>query len=78
MISAIVNGPIFTGEELLNEHAVIIENGQIKELILQAQLPASITQRFDLQGNTLAPGFIDLQVNGGGGIMFNSAPSVET
>ncbi|MGO2332092.1 MAG: N-acetylglucosamine-6-phosphate deacetylase [Pseudoalteromonas nigrifaciens] len=78
MISAIVNGPIFTGEELLNEHAVIIENGQIKELILQAQLSASITQRFDLQGNTLAPGFIDLQVNGGGGIMFNSAPSVET
>ena len=31
-----------------------------------------------LKGGTLTPGFVDLQVNGGGGVMFNHAPSVET
>ena len=31
-----------------------------------------------LKGGFLTPGFVDLQVNGGGGVMFNHAPSVET
>ncbi len=35
-------------------------------------------QRYDLQGQSLLPGFIDSQVNGGGGVLFNDAPSVAT
>ena len=31
-----------------------------------------------LPGGTLCPGFIDLQVNGGGGVMFNDAATVDT
>ena len=33
--------------------------------------------RVDLQGQLLLPGFIDVQVNGGGGVLFNDSPSVE-
>ena len=32
----------------------------------------------DLGGDFLLPGFIDCQVNGGGGVLFNDAPTVET
>ena len=32
----------------------------------------------NIAGGTLAPGFVDLQVNGGGGVMFNDAPTVGT
>lgn len=41
-------------------------------------LPEDVEAVFDLRGGTLIPGFIDLQVNGGGGVLFNSAPSVDT
>lgn len=41
-------------------------------------LPADIPELYDLEGGTLVPGFIDLQVNGGGGVLFNSAPTVES
>jgi N-acetylglucosamine-6-phosphate deacetylase len=44
----------------------------------QQQLPDKIDTGFDLQGGTLIPGFIDLQVNGGGGVLFNDVPSVDT
>ncbi len=35
-------------------------------------------QQHDLAGRMLVPGFIDTQVNGGGGVLFNDAPNVET
>jgi len=35
-------------------------------------------ERRDLGGQLLLPGFIDSQVNGGGGVLFNDAPSVES
>jgi N-acetylglucosamine-6-phosphate deacetylase len=55
---------------------VRVENGRIAEVSTEpagADGPAH-----DLEGRLLAPGFIDLQVNGGGGVMFNDAPTVET
>lgn len=78
MISAILNGKIFTGETLLESHAVILENGLVRDVILNEEVPSNITHTFNLKGNCLVPGFVDLQVNGGGGIMFNSAPTVDT
>ena len=35
-------------------------------------------QTIDLDGQLLVPGFIDTQVNGGGGVLFNDDPSVES
>jgi N-acetylglucosamine-6-phosphate deacetylase len=78
MLSVFYNGSIFTGEEVLTSHALIIDKDQVSEIIDVDDIPESITNRYDLKGNMLVPGFIDLQVNGGGGIMFNSEPNVET
>lgn len=38
--------------------------------------PSDVT--VDLEGGYLLPGMIDVQVNGGGGVLFNDNPSVET
>ena len=78
MIKAIVNGQVFNGDRLLNDHAILINNGVVTEVVRQDQLPAKTNIAHDLKGNYLIPGFIDLQVNGGGGVMFNNAPTVET
>ncbi|WP_339722378.1 N-acetylglucosamine-6-phosphate deacetylase [uncultured Paraglaciecola sp.] len=77
MIKSIVNGHVFNGETLLKNHAVIIDGDKVVQVLPQEQLPADIEVDFDLKGNYLVPGFIDLQVNGGGGVMFNNELSVE-
>jgi N-acetylglucosamine-6-phosphate deacetylase len=78
MLSVFYNGTIFTGEEVLTSHALIINNDKISKIIPISDIPENIANRYDLKGQTLVPGFIDMQVNGGGGIMFNSDPCVET
>ena len=77
MTSAIVNARIFDGDSLANDHAVIIEGDKVSQILPQSQLPKGIEVSADLQGDYLVPGFIDLQVNGGGGVLFNSAPTVD-
>lgn len=65
---------IFTGAEVLDDHAVLLEGGRIVGLEPAAGLPADLP-REALAGHLLAPGFIDVQVNGGGGILFNETPT---
>jgi N-acetylglucosamine-6-phosphate deacetylase len=62
----------------LREHSVLIEDKRIVAVVEQQQLPSDITEIYDLNGGMLLPGFIDLQVNGGGGVLFNAAPTVES
>lgn len=77
-MKALINGHVFDGEQLLRDHAVLVDAGKIVDVIPQHQLPVDVAIESDLDGGYLVPGFIDLQVNGGGGMMFNSAPTVET
>ena len=77
---ALTQGRIFTGYEILDNHAVVIANGLIDRVCRLEELPADIVRR-DMQGALIAPGFIDLQLNGCGGVQFNddiAAISVET
>jgi len=77
---ALVNGRIYTGHEILDNHAVVIADGLIERVCPRDALPADITLR-DVSGALIAPGFIDLQLNGCGGVQFNDdidALSVET
>ena len=77
---ALVNGRIFTGHEILDNHAVVIANGLIERVCPRDALDANIAQQ-DVAGAYIAPGFIDLQLNGCGGVQFNddiNALSVET
>jgi N-acetylglucosamine-6-phosphate deacetylase len=75
---AIINGTIFDGEKLRHDSAVVISGGRIVSVLDNQNLPEDVSEVYDLQGGTLVPGFIDLQVNGGGGALFNAAPTVES
>jgi len=76
MRTALVNGRVLTATGFVDNLAVVIEGGKIAGVVAREQ--ARATHTHDLQGRMLAPGFIDCQVNGGGGVLFNDAPTVET
>lgn len=68
------NGRVLVDGEFRDDVAVLVEDGRIAAIA--ERMPDG--ERVDLAGDILAPGFIDTQVNGGGGVLFNDAPSVET
>ncbi|HVX73751.1 MAG TPA: N-acetylglucosamine-6-phosphate deacetylase [Devosia sp.] len=67
---------IFDGE-LWWERSALVVNGDRIEGIIAADSPTD-ARRVPLDGGILAPGFIDLQVNGGGGVQFNLTPDLST
>lgn len=77
MKQALINGRIFTGDEWLTEHALVMEAGRILTLCENGDAPSDAAI-VDLQNQTLLPGLVDTQVNGGGGVLFNDAPTVDT
>ncbi|NOR20855.1 MAG: amidohydrolase family protein, partial [Xanthomonadales bacterium] len=58
--------------------SVVVDGDRIVELSAHKDFSGEFDTSLDLQQNILAPGLIDIQVNGGGGVMFNEDPSVET
>ena len=75
MTRLILTAPqVFDGTKMLPNHAVVIDAGQITALLPIDQAPDGPRQ--DLSG-TLAPGLIDLQVNGGAGIMLDGTATPE-
>ena len=74
---ALSNCKIYTGSDVLTDHAVVIENELIKKVCPISELPEGIEVR-DLDGVNLSPGFIDLQLNGCGGVMLNDEITAET
>ncbi|WP_421739587.1 N-acetylglucosamine-6-phosphate deacetylase [Caulobacter sp.] len=77
MQAVLVNGRVLTEDGVALDRCVVIEAGRIAAIAPAADAPAGAT-RYDLRGGLLVPGFIDTQVNGGGGVLFNDAPTVET
>ena len=71
---AITGAEIFDGIKRRAQHAVIVEGARILDVLPVAVLPADMPVR-RVTGGVLAPGFIDLQVNGGGGVLLNDAPT---
>jgi len=73
----LTNCKLFDGETVREGRAVLIDAGQIADIVA-ADYSQDGLDVLDLDGHLLAPGLIDLQVNGGGGVLFNDAPTVAT
>ncbi len=76
MLQAFRNGRILTDAGLETGKTLLVRDGRI-EAVVAASAIAGADRLIDLEGRMLVPGFIDTQVNGGGGVLFNEHPSVE-
>jgi N-acetylglucosamine-6-phosphate deacetylase len=76
--TALVNGRILAGEQIVNGHTVLLADGHIEAVAHATDPRCRDAASIDLQGHILLPGFIDVQVNGGGGVLFNDDPSSDS
>jgi len=75
MAFAIVGAEIAQGQDFIKGHAVLVGGSRVEAICPADRLPPDIERRH--VSGMLAPGFIDAQVNGGGGVLFNDAPNVD-
>ena len=68
--TAITGARIFDGETWHEGQALLVENGKVADIRPESALPAG-TEKVTADGKLVVPGFIDLQVNGGGGVLLN-------
>ena len=74
---ALCNAKVLIDGALAEGQAVLVDGARIAAVMPAAAVPATL-DRVDLGGGILAPGFIDIQVNGGGDALFNDSPDVAT
>lgn len=77
MSIALVNGRVLVKDRLQEGRCLLLENGRILDVVTPSDRRVRRAEKRDLGGQLLLPGFIDSQVNGGGGVLFNDAPTVE-
>ena len=77
MAFALTDAGVFDGETIRSGLAVVIDGARIVEVAAEQKL-ASGVERLVLNGGLLVPGFIDVQVNGGGGALLNDNPTIDT
>ena len=75
IVKAYVGARIHDGVTLHDNHALAVEHGGALRILPRAALPDGCAV-VSLNHGIIAPGFVDLQVNGGGGVMFNDDQSV--
>ncbi|MBV8547981.1 MAG: N-acetylglucosamine-6-phosphate deacetylase [Alphaproteobacteria bacterium] len=73
-LQAYTDAILFTGESYVEGHALLTKDGIVTDIVPQKEVPtdAKITSH---AGKLIAPGLIDLQVNGGGNVLFNTTPT---
>jgi N-acetylglucosamine-6-phosphate deacetylase len=77
MLTALVNARVLGDAGIIDGAAVLLDGARIADVVVASDSRVRAAQVVDLDGCTLAPGFIDCQVNGGGGVLFNDAPTVD-
>jgi N-acetylglucosamine-6-phosphate deacetylase len=75
--TALVGARVFDGDSLRVDRAVVLEGDRVAGVVPLGKVPSD-AKRVDCSGGILAPGFVDVQVNGGGGVLFNDVPSLAT
>jgi N-acetylglucosamine-6-phosphate deacetylase len=78
MRTALVNGRILAGEGVESGRTLLLSGSRIEALVDPGDSRCREAAIVDIEGQLLLPGFIDVQVNGGGGVLFNDDPSPET
>jgi N-acetylglucosamine-6-phosphate deacetylase len=78
MTTALTHARVLAADGWHDDLAVLLEGERIVDLLPPADPRVRDAHQHDLRGAMLLPGFIDVQVNGGGGVLFNEAPTVET
>jgi N-acetylglucosamine-6-phosphate deacetylase len=75
--TVLVGARIFDGTVWHDGQGLMLgSNGRVRGIVPVGDIPAHMP-RTVLDGGMLVPGFIDLQANGGGGVLLNEQPSVE-
>ena len=72
---AIAASHVFDGLAVHRDRAVLVDGSRIAALVPRRDVPAGVPVAALPEGLWLAPGFIDTQVNGGGGALFNDTPT---
>jgi N-acetylglucosamine-6-phosphate deacetylase len=78
MRTALVNGRILADEGVVSGRTLLLAGSRIEALVDPGDLRCREAAIVDIEGQLLLPGFIDVQVNGGGGVLFNDDPSPES
>jgi len=76
METVLAHAELFDGDAMRGAMDVVIAEGRIADIVAAGTGRGDAV--VDLGGRLLAPGFVDVQVNGGGGELFNNAPTVQT
>lgn len=77
-MKSLTHARVLTAHGWRDDLAVLVEGERIAALLPHDHAAVRAAQVHDLGGALLLPGFIDVQVNGGGGALFNAAPTVAT
>jgi N-acetylglucosamine-6-phosphate deacetylase len=78
MRTALVNGRILAGDGVVSGRTLLLSGSRIEALVDPGDSRCREGAIVDIEGQLLLPGFIDVQVNGGGGVLFNDDPSPES
>jgi N-acetylglucosamine-6-phosphate deacetylase len=74
-LHVIAAGQVFDGAVFRKDAAVVIDGTEIAAVMPRAQVPGGLKLRELSENTVLAPGLIDIQVNGGGDVLFNDETS---
>jgi N-acetylglucosamine-6-phosphate deacetylase len=75
MRTALVNGRLLTAGGVVSGQTLLLSGARIEALVHPTDSRCADAVAVDLEGQLLLPGFIDVQVNGGGGVLFNDDPN---
>jgi N-acetylglucosamine-6-phosphate deacetylase len=74
-LTAFIGGRLFDGHDWHEDAALLVEFGHVCAIVQRSEIPAN-AEKIELGDGMIVPGFIDLQVNGGGGVLFNNQPDL--
>lgn len=77
MQKAFINGKIFTGHAVLTNKAILVDGETIVDIVDENIVPSQFETQ-DLEGQNIAPAFIDLQIYGAGNRLFSAELTLES